>query len=201
MAITIDSPLNERYEHLLQVISNKCFLKMEGLGLEVPFFICPFKPHDYYNMIKVFAQLIKQLENKGIHVLSIDLYDLSIEILNKKGKWQEILDKETALSKKQLLEILQNLLNPKQYLVPAIVEKMRESDFDVMFIKGIGEVFPYIRSHTVLENLQSAVKDKPVVMFFPGEYIQTENGSTSLVLFGKLPNRYYRAFNIYHYHI
>ena len=201
MAIKFDSPINERYEHLIKVISSQRFLRIEGLGLEVPFFICPFKPDDYDAMMQLYVQLIKQLEHKGIRVLSIDLYDISIEILKRKGKWQEILDKEKTMPKKQLLEILQNLLNPKQYLIPAIVEKMRASDFDVMFIKGIGEVFPYIRSHTVLENLQSAIKDKPVVMFFPGEYVQTDDGNTSLVLFGKLPNRYYRAFNIFHYHI
>ena len=201
MAILIDSPINERYEHLLKVISSKRFLNIEGLGLEVPFFICPFQPHDYYSMMKIFNQLIKQLENKGIYALSIDLYDLSIELLKKRGKWQEILDKETQLSKNQLFELLQNLLDPKKHLIPAMVEKMRETDLDVLFIKGIGEVFPYLRSHTVLENLQSAIKDKPVVMFFPGDYIQTESGGTSLVLFGRLQNKYYRAFNIYHYHI
>jgi len=201
MAIKLDSPINERYEHLIKVISSQRFLKIEGLGLEVPFFICPFKPQDYDAMKQLYAQLIKQLEHKSIRVLSIDLYDISIEILKRKGKWQEILNKEKSIPKKQLLEILQNLLNPKQHLVPAIIEKIRASDFDVMFIKGIGEVFPYIRSHTLLENLQSAIKDKPVVMFFPGEYVQTDDGNTSLVLFGKLPNRYYRAFNIYNYHI
>ena len=36
---------------------------------------------------------------------------------------------------------------------------MAESDFDVMFITGVGEVFPYIRSHNVLNNLQSTAKD------------------------------------------
>jgi len=196
----MDSPINERYEHLIKVISSQRFLKIEGLMMEVPYFICPFKPDEYHPMMQLIAQLIKQLENKGLHVLEIDLYETSIELLKRRGKWIEILDKETQLSKKSLLQTLQNLFEPKKYLIPAIVEKMKEADFDVMFIKGIGEVFPFIRSHTILENLQSAIKDKPVVMFFPGDYLQTENGSTSLVLFGKLPNKYYRAFNIYNYH-
>ena len=50
----------------------------------------------------------------------------------------------------------------------AIREKMDAKDFDVMFMTGVGEVFPYIRSHTVLNNLQSVAKEKPTVMFFPG---------------------------------
>ena len=63
---------------------------------------------------------------------------------------------------------------------------------------GVGEVFPYIRSHTVLNNLQSTAKEKPTIMFFPGEYRQSAEKGSSLNLFGKLlDDNYYRAFNIY----
>ena len=68
-----------------------------------------------------------------------------------------------------------------------------------MFITGVGEVFPYIRSHNVLNNLQSTAKDRPTVMFFPGEYTQSLETGASLDLFGRLhDDKYYRAFNIFH---
>ena len=201
MAIKLDSPINERYDHLLKVISSRRFLKTEGLGLEVPFFICPFRPDEYAAMMKWIMQLTKQLDNKGVHVLCIDLYDLSIDLLKAKGKWTDILEKESQLSKDKLIELLHNWLDPKKYLIPAMTEIIQKENPHVVFLKGVGEVFPYLRSHTILENLQSAVKDKPVVMFFPGDYVQTENRNTSLVLFGRLRYKYYRASNIYHYHI
>jgi len=76
---------------------------------------------------------------------------------------------------------------------------MRQQEFDVMFITGVGEVFPYIRSHNVLNNLQSTAKDRPTVMFFPGEYTQSLESGASLDLFGRLhDDKYYRAFNIFH---
>ena len=76
---------------------------------------------------------------------------------------------------------------------------MSENNFDLMFISGVGEVFPYIRSHNILNNLQSTAKDKPTVMFFPGEYTQCKLDGSSLDLFGRLrDDKYYRAFNIYH---
>jgi hypothetical protein len=79
---------------------------------------------------------------------------------------------------------------------------MQSAAFDVMFITGVGEVFPYIRSHNVLNNLQSAAKDKPTVMFFPGKYTHSLEGGASLDLFNIHQNdKYYRAFNIYHYEI
>jgi hypothetical protein len=76
---------------------------------------------------------------------------------------------------------------------------MRVRDFDVLFISGVGEVFPYIRSHNVLNNLQSSAKDRPTVMFFPGTYTQSLETGASLDLFGRLhDDKYYRAFNIFH---
>ena len=76
---------------------------------------------------------------------------------------------------------------------------MRARDFDVLFISGVGEVFPYIRSHNVLNNLQSTAKDRPTVMFFPGTYTQSLETGASLDLFGRLhDDKYYRAFNIFH---
>jgi len=91
------------------------------------------------------------------------------------------------------------VLDPETRLIPAIAEKMAHEEYDVMFITGVGEVFPYIRSHTVLNNLQSTAKDKPTVMFFPGEYTHSLEKGTSLDLFGRLhDDMYYRAFNIYH---
>jgi hypothetical protein len=75
---------------------------------------------------------------------------------------------------------------------------MARQPFDVMFITGVGEVFPYIRSHNVLNNLQSTATDQPTVLFFPGRYIQSLESGASLDLFGRLhDDRYYRAFNIY----
>jgi hypothetical protein len=198
MVNLMDRAIKERYDHLLAVISSERFLKMQGLGNEIPFFICPFYPKDALEMGKLGNQLKKQLENQGIRVLKINLYDLAIEILQKRGIWERILEVEATISKGELKELLQSVLDPETHLVPAIAEKMREREFDLMFITGVGEVYPYIRSHTVLNNLQSTAKDKPTVMFFPGVYTQSLEKGASLDLFGRLhDDRYYRAFNIY----
>ena len=198
----LNRPIPERYEHLLATISSKRFLQMQGLGNEVPFFICPFRPQEREEMSNVYKQLTNQLKNRNIQVLSINLYDLSIEILKKRGLWEQVLEGEKEMSKAELQELLQSVLDPEKHLIPAIAEKMAKDEFDVMFIMGVGEVFPYIRSHTVLNNLQSTAKSKPTVMFFPGEYKQSLEEGASLDLFGRLHgDKYYRAFNIYHYQV
>jgi len=191
-----------RFQHLFKVMSSKRFLQKQGLGNEVPFFICPFPPQDAEDMEKLAEQLVRKLEQNGVRVLAIDLYDLSIEILRERSIWERVLRIEETVSKEQLKELLQGVLDPETHLVPTIATKMAQREFDVMFITGVGEVFPFIRSHNVLNNLQSTAKDQPTVMFFPGKYIQSIESGATLDLFGRLhDDKYYRAFNIYHIHV
>lgn len=199
MPVSAESQTTEIYEHLLRVISSERFLKMQGLGNEIPFFICPFDPAKTEKMNKeVIAPLINKLKQKGIRVLRIDLYDLAVELLKERGIWKQILEAESGITKSELKDLLQGVLDPEHHLIPEIAKRMEEDEFAVMFITGVGEVFPYIRSHTVLNNLQSTAKDKPTIMFFPGEYNQSPEKGSSLTLFGKLlDDNYYRAFNIY----
>ena len=191
--------LNDRYQHLLTVIGSECFLKMQGLGNEVPFFVCPYRPEDAVDMARLQRQLINKLAQIGIDVLDINLYDLAVQILKKEGDWEWCMEKEQSISKEELKEELQSMLDVETVLTPAIEEAMTASEFQVMFISGVGEVFPYIRSHNVLNNLQKTAKEKPTVMFFPGEYTHSLESGASLELFGRLhDDKYYRAFNIYH---
>lgn len=191
-------PIQERYVHLLTVISSKRFLRMEGLNNEVPFFICTFEPEEALEMERVQRQLTNSLANTGITVLNINLYDLTIEMLQERGIWEQVLEAESSITKDELKELLQGVLDPETNLIPAIEAKMKQGEFDVMFIAGVGEVFPYLRSHNILNNLQRAAKERPTVMFFPGVYTQGFGEGSSLDLFGRLhDDRYYRGFDIY----
>jgi hypothetical protein len=192
----------DRFDHLLLVISSQRFLKKQGLGNEVPFFICPYPPNEAVEIELMRANLVRQLQNRGIGVLEVDLYDLSISLLRKRGIWDEVLATEPEISKEELKELLQGVLDPESHLVPEIKSILLGQEFDVLFLSGVGEVYPYIRSHNVLNNLQSTAKEKPTVMFFPGTYTQSINTGASLDLFGILHgDKYYRAFDIMHYQI
>ena len=192
-------PMQERYQHLLTVIGSERFLKKQGLGNEVPFFVCPYKAEEAVEMERLQRQLINKLAQRGIEVLDINLYDLAVQILKKEGDWEWCMEEEQSVSKEELKEELQSMLDIETVLTPAIEEMMNRSEFQVMFISGVGEVFPYIRSHNVLNNLQKKAKEKPTVMFFPGEYTHSLESGASLELFGRLhDDKYYRAFNIYH---
>lgn len=190
------------FDHLLTVLSSERFLRKQGLGNEVPFFIYPFDPHHAVDVDVTRSHLVAKLAERGVSVLDVNLYDLAVGILKERGIWADILSAEPNISKDELKELLQGVLDPETHLVPAIAEQMRRQSFDILFISGIGEVFPYIRSHNVLNNLQSTAKDQPTVLFFPGQYTHALATGASLELFGRLhDDKYYRAFNILHYEV
>lgn len=189
--------LHQQEEHLLAVLSSKRFLQMEGLSNEVPFFIYPYAPESALAVAQAKRRVKNKLNQKGITVREVNLYDLSVEILKKREVWERVLRIEPEMEKSDFREMLQGMLDPQLHIAPAIRDKIMDGAFDVFFLTGIGEVFPYLRSHTVLNNLQSVVIGKPMLMFFPGRYEQSDTLGSSLVLFGRLrDDQYYRAKNI-----
>jgi len=195
-------PPSELFDHLKNVLESDRFLQKKGLGNEVPFFICPFSPKQSNDILEIKKNLINTLEQSGVRILDINLYDTCIEILKNRSIWDRILDIEPTRSKDELLELLRNVLDPEKHIATAIADRMKAQDFDIMFLSGIGEVFPYIRSHTVLNNLHSIVTEQPTVIFFPGMYSHSDERGASLNLFGRLQDdNYYRAFNILDYNV
>jgi len=204
MSSILQAPaLSERFEHVFRVVSGKRFKHREGLGNEAPFFICPYDPHEAEEVECEIGRLVSRLKNeKGVTALCVDLYELSLGILRRRepGFLESIIEKETGWTHDKKLRLLQNVLDPADHLIPALAEKLAEAPHDVCFLKGVGKVFPYIRTHTVLSNLHAAQDSAPVLIFFPGEFATTPELGASLDLFGRLHgDKYYRAFNIFHY--
>ena len=185
----------KKFEHLYQVISNPEFLRMESLGGEIPFFIAAFDPKQQVEVDKAIRSLSNKLETNGITVLELNLYEIAMELLDKELGEGEIFELEKTMDKKEFKEALQSILDINQVLIPKIKMKIESHNASVYFLTGIGLVFPFIRSHNVLNNLQNVAKKAPTVAFFAGDY----NGY-SLELFGLMKDdNYYRAFNIANY--
>lgn len=192
----------DRSEHLFKVITSQRFLTKQGLGNEVPFFIYPYDVKEGLSVEEDRRDLIARTSHAGLAVLDLNLYDLSLTVLEERGILRQVLEIEPETDKGELRELLQSVLDPRANLIPKIGEAILSTPHDVIFLSGVGEVYPYIRSHNVLNNLQSTAKDKPTVLFFPGSYTHALATGASLDLFGCLhDDKYYRAFNILNYEV
>ena len=112
----------ERAEHLYSVITSERFLTKQGLGNEVPFFICPFPASEGLSMTEDRADLIERIGHSGVKVLDLSLYELSLGILEERGILNDVLSAEPDMEKSELRELLQGVLDVHQHLIPKIAE-------------------------------------------------------------------------------
>lgn len=192
-------------ERLFRLFGSAEFLTMKGLANEVPIFIQTYEPQQEEAIRKMVENLVARLRGRGLAVSSVDLLDLVLSELQEEGQLDDLLAGEADWEKVELLETLQNYSDPTKRLIPRLIRAMGEGA-QLTFVTGPGRVYPFLRTHTILESLQPAMLQHPVVIFFPGEYLQEPGGGSHLRLFGSVPspaitNPYYRAMNLDHVRI
>ena len=109
-------------------------------------------------------------------------------VIKKNNILESAFELEEKKGTKFLYEKLKKSFNT-EIIMKYIAEKTKDKNF--LILTGVGKVFPIVRTHTILNNLQNIFDHTKVLLFFPGEYT-----STDLRLFGFQDNNYYRAFKI-----
>lgn len=183
--------LVDRMKELKKKIGSERFLNNSGLGNEVPFYIFDYDPKKELN-IREFVKndLLKSYEGHDkVNIVEIDLFELLVESMKNDKIFDKAFKREEKSGSEKLFESLKKSFN-SEIILKFIKEK--SVDKNVVLITGIGKVYPIIRSHNVLNNLQTIFDHEKVILFFPGEYTKQD-----LILFKKFTdNNYYRAFQI-----
>jgi len=193
-------------ERLFEILRHPNFLAMKGLANEVPIFIQTYDPGQEDAIRRLVDSLAQRLRNTGITLKVLDLFDLVLEELEEHQILSDLVQDEANFEKAEVLETLQNYADPKTHLIPRLIRAIGGEGTQLTFLTGSGRIFPFLRTHTILESLQPALLNHPVVIFFPGEYLQEPNGGSQLRLFGSVPsptikNPYYRATNLDYYRL
>jgi hypothetical protein len=193
-------PLGKRFEHAYAVMSSRRFLRREGLGNEVPYFILPYASEDEPRVGEERRRLVNKLRTTaGVAVCDIDLWAVATELWKETGQWEQIIRAESSLPKSTFGEAISNVVSPGTHLTPRIasIVAARDPRPDVVILGNVGRLFPMVRSHTILSSMQPLLSDIPIVLLFPGSYRQSPTQGSSLVLFDRLTDDdYYRAFDL-----
>ncbi len=198
--------MNALGERLVRILGDPNFLAMKGLANEVPIFIQTYRPEQEDALRRMVESLAGRLRNAGITVRPLDLFELVLAELEEHGILDELLEHEQAWEKADVLETLQNFSDPRTRLVPRLMRAIGDGETQLTLVTGSGRVYPFLRTHNLLESLQPAMLNHPIVIFFPGEYTQDPDGGSQLRLFGselgpRIVTPYYRAANLDHLRI
>lgn len=182
--------LDRTFETLFNLLSQKDF--GDKLGGEIPLFIQPFNPDNQLQIEEHIDRLISRLDRKGIITLKINLFELTVQILKEEEILDAITENEQSIPKNDLIATLDSVLDIPSVIIPKFQELIRKHHPDYVFISGVGHVYPFIRSHGILNNMDELTNDCKLVLFFPGDY-----NNQQLKLFGLvLDENYYRGINL-----
>lgn len=183
------SDIKQELDRIRDRISDPAFLANKGLSNEVGVHVFCYDPQDEIIVRDCIARL-RTDSSSAFRVVECDLYQIFLKLLEAKRVINSIASIEERRGKDFLLQQLQKIATPEAFL-----EYMKYEPHlygDVLFLTGIGKVYPFMRSHKMLDSMQHLFADIPIVMFYPGSF----NGQ-DLGLFGKfLDAHYYRAFNL-----
>lgn len=178
------------FEGVYQKLASKEF--GQNLGGELPLFIQPIPVSKQTELNAQAQRLVSRLSKLSKNAIVIDLYEMSIELLEEDGVLQTLLEEEKELDQDAISSTLDSILDIKEVIIPRISSIISENNPDFVLIIGVGRVYPFIRSHGILNNIEELANNCNLILFFPGEY-----NNLQLSLFGTISDEnYYRGHNL-----
>ncbi|WP_449132566.1 DUF1788 domain-containing protein [Senegalimassilia anaerobia] len=181
-----------RCEALRARLGEDDFLHNRGLGNEIGFFTFCYDASLELRAREFFAQLEAESANGALpcNLIVRNLYDTFLGLLKKKRILAAVPKQEARRGSDHLLKRLRSIATPEALAAELAYEPHQPGD--VLLLTGVGEIYPFLRVHTLLDNMHVAFGDIPVVVAYPGRF----NGQ-SFSLFNMLDDgNYYRAFDI-----
>ena len=193
MTAVAERSLNDRFVDLEDRMISVASLTRYGTANDLKFYIFDYAPKDEFFIRKE----VKKLKSRNPDIVEFDLYEMMLDIIEEEGYLEDIHRMEVDYEKDLLLrEVFQPLLSVEEEdnsFLQKFITGVPDDGKSIVLITGVGKAFPIIRSHTILNNLQSIFRCNPVVMMYPGRY-EIKNAMT-LRLFERLDDdNYYRAF-------
>lgn len=190
MSASFDDRLNQVLPRMLSAD----VLENEGAGGEIGFWIFDYPPDQEMKVRNWLADVIEpgvRKQNPELRFATVDLFECVLGLLEDRRLLDKAFEMQRTKGNDALLTSLRSVLKEDR-LAARIVEQFDVADLDLLIVKGVGAVYPMLRTHTLLSALHPHMSDTPLLMFYPGRY-----DGQSLRLFNALvDDNYYRAFSL-----
>ena len=189
----MNQQLQDRLNQIPDKILTEEFLRSQGLGNELGFWIFDYAPEDELQVREYisFLQGFLAKKHSQLKVAHINLLQAMREYLDQRSFTEKAIQMQQTKGDLALLKALSGPLHMDKF-APFLMEHSDADQHDVVLISGVGSVWPVLRAHNLLNKLHALLGHKPLVLFYPGNY-----SGQSLALFDRIPsNNYYRAFKL-----
>jgi hypothetical protein len=190
MKVDFDERLNQVLPRLLSadVLDNK------GAGGEIGFWIFDYPAEREMEMRSWLTDVIEpglRKQKPDLRFATIDLFECVTSLLGERGLLDKAFDMQLKKGDEALLASLRSILKEDR-IAARIFDLVGVQHLDLLIVRGVGAVYPILRTHTLLSALHPHMRETPLLMLYPGRY-----DGQSLRLFNKLgDDNYYRAFRL-----
>ena len=179
------------FAHLYEIMESRSFRTNSGLAGEQPYYIYDYPPIQELEVAEHIKQLANRLQTMTRKMMAITLRkclrwicttllwrflrSVAFWIAYSKGRKNATKKVSSDVHTDNFLRLLDNILGADANHLPDTIrdhyeQAKSEGGADIVFITGIGKVYPYIRAHTLLNALQGRIDDRPLVLFYPGTF-------------------------------
>lgn len=215
------------FDGLFRTMRSRRFRNGEDTGGEPANYIYAYLPEKELEVERRIPMLANRLQSmdpvdsndSAPSVLIIDLYETVIRIMRDDDILESVIGQEAEmhggedasddsdewphLQEDDFYQALAGMFDTdagelKDALAGQYQKAVAEQRAHIVFLTGIGHVYPYIRAHALLNLIQDIIPaGTPVVLFFPGKYEKTATTVSVMRLFNTLAaDNYYRAFSL-----
>ena len=159
------SELKGRLDKLRALMQEPEFLEGKGLSNEVNIRIFCYDPSEEM-MVRHFLEQILTDPSMNCHLIEYNLYKIFLSICEDKRIVKAIPAMEDKKGKAFIRDQMSQMANNM-----AFVNKMKyepQEAGDVILITGVGDAFPFIRIHDLLNAMQPEFPNVPILVFYPG---------------------------------
>lgn len=188
--------LSKQFDKLKSKMKNSDFQNNAGLSNEVGYYIFSYDARQELTVrsfIEEF-QTSMTIATCGFNIKVFNIYDIMLKIIDRFNYREAFFKMEKEDGLEEVIKQINNILemSENQNVIVKYVLQHLDDQKNIIFFSGVGQVYPILRAHTILNTMSQIIDKFPVVMFYPGDY-----DGLSLKAFGEvLDNNYYRAFSI-----
>lgn len=185
-----DSILEYRLSQLEERIGNDRFLKNNGSGNEIGFWIFDYPAQQELQVREYLTFLHKRLE-KTYQFVQLNIFQIIIEMLEERKLFDRVCQREIEIGLETLKKHLAGPLSQKK-IAEYIARTIELPAQQFVILTGLGNAWPLVRGHELMSALQDVMGFTPLLMFYPGTY----SGYDLSPLAGIDSRNYYRAFRL-----
>ena len=189
----MDDKLKDRLNQVLDRITSPKLLDNRGLGSEIGFYIFDYPPEAELDVRRQvdFVVTTARAMKPDLRIATVNLFTLLVDYLRSRNLLDKALKIQREKGDAEMFRVLKAPLHEEK-IARFFVDQAQPDQHDLMIVTGVGSVWPLLRSHALLNNLQKFMGRTPLVVFYPGQY-----DGQSLRLFGiSKDDNYYRAFRL-----